>query len=518
MVYQLSRLVPRRSCSRRGAGLAAPEAQRGGAGGPGRQPLKASLLIGLVGASLVLPSHGTLRARQPSGFETWFLDKAMRLDYFHTGGPNTDVVALDRIVSDGPWPGSRVHLVDSSNLGKYLFEVRDRTSKALLYSRGFASLYGEWETTPEVRQVHRTFHESLRFPWPKAPVIVNLQKRDRENRFREFWSTEVDPVSRFVNTADLPAAGPVQVLFENGPRAEKVDLLVLGEGYPEAGLAKFHADARRLVEALFRVEPFRSRRRDFNVRLLDLASPAAGVHRARAGEHRRTPISTEYNIFDSERYVLTHDNRRLRDVAGSAPYDFLEILVNDAQYGGGGIHQFQATASVDSGFAEYVFIHEFGHHFAGLADEYYTSDVAYETGAAEHVEPWEPNVTALHDPVRLKWADLVTAGTPLPTPWEKTAFEKRSQEVQVRRRQLRETGAPERLMDELFREELAWSTAFLGGMPYSGRVGAFEGASYEARGLYRPEADCIMFTRNPAGFCRVCRRAIDRVIDQYAGS
>ena len=169
-------------------------------------------------------------------------------------------------------------------------------------------------------------------------------------------------------------------------------------------MEKFHRDVRRLVDRLFDYEPFKSRRTDFNVRALDLPSPRPGVNRARANSFRRTPMSVEYNIFDSERYILTYDDRALRNVASAAPYEFIEILVNEEQYGGGGIFNFQATASVDHAYAEYVFVHEFGHHFAGLADEYYTSDVAYETGAATHVEPWEPNATAMHDPVTIEVA------------------------------------------------------------------------------------------------------------------
>ena len=149
----------------------------------------------------------------------------------------------------------------------------------------------------------------------------------------------------------------------------------------------------------------------------------SGVSRPRAMMFRRTLLSLEYNIFDSERYLLTYDNRTLRDAASGAPYEFLEILVNEDQYGGGGILNFQATTAANTGFSEYVFVHEFGHHFAGLADEYYTSDVAYETGGVDHPEPWEPNVTALHDPEKLKWADLVSGNTPVPTPWDKTLFE-----------------------------------------------------------------------------------------------
>jgi IgA Peptidase M64/Peptidase M64 N-terminus len=456
-------------------------------------------------------------AQQPASvFDRYFTDKTMRVDYFHSGGMGQEIVALERIVSDGPWPGSRTRLVDDTNLGKYLFEVVDRTTNAVIYSRGFASIYGEWETTAEYRTLHRTFPESLRLPWPKAPVQVVLKKRDPQNSFRELWSTVVDPESRFVNPVDTPAAGKVWTVFENGPESAKVDLLVISEGYAADQMDKFHRDVRRLVDRLFDYEPFKSRRGDFNVRALDLPSPQPGVNRARAKSFRRTPMSVEYNIFDSERYILTYDDRALRNVASAAPYEFIEILVNEEQYGGGGIFNFQATASVDHAYAEYVFVHEFGHHFAGLADEYYTSDVAYETGAAVHIEPWEPNATAMNDPSRLKWRDLVEPNTPLPTPWDKETYEKQSRESQAQRRKLLASGAPQSEIDKLFREEEGWSTKLLGGMKFSGKVGAFEGASYEAKGLYRPEADCIMFTRDRVGFCRVCRRAIERVIDLYA--
>jgi hypothetical protein len=451
-----------------------------------------------------------------SAFDASFTDRTMRVDYVHSGGLGQEIVALDRVVSDGPWAGSRTRLVDDLNLGKYLFEVVDRTTNRTIYSRGFASVYGEWETTAEYRAVHRSFHESLRFPWPKVPVQIVLKKRGRDNSFRELWSTVVDPDSRFVNPADRPAAGTVWTLFENGPPSEKVDLLLISEGYTAEEMPKFRADAERLVAALFAVEPFLGRRGDFNVRGLELPSAVSGVSRPRARQFRRTPISAEYNIFDSERYILTLDNRAFREASASAPYEFVEILVNEEQYGGGGIFNDQATTAVDTGFAEYVFVHEFGHHFAGLADEYYTSDVAYETGAQEHPEPWEPNITALHDPAALKWGDLVEPGTPLPTPWDKAAYEEESRKMQARRREMREQGLPESAIDQHFREQMNWDSKYLASMQYSGKVGAFEGAGYETTGLYRSEADCIMFTRDPVGFCRVCQRAIRRVIDQYA--
>ncbi len=467
-------------------------------------------------ASIAAPSlaPGAPQAANPFDF-----GKTMRVDYFHTGGPRSgETIALDRVVNDGAWPGSRSQLVDATNLGKYLFEVRDKGDGRVLYSRGFASVYGEWETTPEARTVHRTFHASMRFPWPTRAVQVALSKRQPDNSFTRIGEMEIDPASRFVNAAAIPdRSGMVRTIFENGPAADKVDLVVIAEGYTRDQMAKFRKDVERLVGALFAHEPFKSRKRDFNVRAIELPSPQPGVNRPNAGVFRRTPVSAEYNIFDSERYVLTLDNRALRDVASAAPYEFIEILVNEDTYGGGGIFNDHATASVDSAFSEYVFVHEFGHHFAALADEYYTSDVAYETGAAgTKVEPWEPNVTALNDPATLKWKDLVTAGTPLPTPWQKEAFEQHSRSIQERRRAIRKRNAPEAEMDALFTEQRDWEERLLGSEQYAKAVGAFEGASYEPKGLYRPQADCIMFTRNRVGFCRVCQRAIERIIDLYS--
>ena len=472
----------------------------------------------LVGAALIA---GVLAVGRPldsiTPYEAAFTGDTMRVDYLQTGGRGIEAVSLDRIVNDGPWPGSRTHLVDDTNLGKYLFEVIDRSTNQVIYSRGFASLYGEWETTPEAKEIHRTFSGTLRFPWPKRPVQVVLKKRDRLNAFHEFWSAIIDPASRQVNRSRLAPEGKVLTLWESGTPGAKVDLLLIGDGYTEPEMAKFQADARRLVDRMFALEPYKSRRADFNVRAIAVAASESGVHNPRTGEMRRTRVGTEYNVFDSERYALALDNRGWRDIASAAPYDAVEILINNRYYGGGGIFNDHAAVAVDSGSADYIFAHEFGHHFAGLGDEYYTSDVAYETGAAEKIEPWEPNVTALHDPATLKWRDLVTPGTPLPTPWDKAAYEKRSAEIQTERRRLRATAAPESAMDALFATQQAWETKFLSSMTHSGKVGAFEGASYEARGLYRPEADCIMFTRDEVGFCRVCRRAIERVIDLHTG-
>ncbi len=441
--------------------------------------------------------------------------RTMRLDFNHTGNSAEEVFSLERVVLEPlAWPGNPARALDESNLGKYLFEVRDAKSNRMLYSRGFASVYGEWETTDEAKTLRRTFQESLRFPSPEAPVQVVLKKRDAQNLFREVWVTTVDPKDIFIDRSTPKAPAPLIEIQKSGNPSEKVDFLILGDGYTAAEAAKFERDARRMTEVLFATSPFKERRRDFNVWALCPPAAESGVSRPSTGVYHDNPLGSSYDAFGSERYILTFDNRALRRAASFAPYEFVEILVNNRTYGGGGIHNLYSTVAVDNAWANYVFVHEFGHHFAGLADEYYTSSVAYAP-AAERVEPWEPNVTALLDPSELKWKDLVSKETPIPTPWGKEAFEIYSREIQERRRQIRAERRPEEVMEALFREELEHEARMFAQEKYAGRVGAFEGANYEAKGFYRPEVDCIMFTRTNH-FCAVCRRAIERVIDMYA--
>jgi hypothetical protein len=439
--------------------------------------------------------------------------RTLRLDYFHTGTAQSEQFAKDGLALEGPWPGRMDQTLDDTNLGKYLFLVVDRRTNATVYSRGFASIFGEWETTAEANDAARTFHESLRFPEPAGAVQIVVKKRDKLNALREVWTLVVDPKDVAVDRASVLAAARVWAVLRSGEPKDKVDLLLMGDGYTAAELEKWHKDARRLGEILFAEEPFKSRKSDFNVWAVDLEAEESGVSRPSDGVYRHSPLRAAYDTFGLERYVLSFDNKRMREAAAAAPYEFVEIVVNDRKYGGGGIHNLYATMPADSAWAKYLFIHEFGHHFAGLADEYYTSASAYES-ATERPEPWEPNATA--DPQAAKWRELAPAGVAFPTPWEKEKFEALQKDIQARRREIRAQHRPEDEMDALFREERETMTQLLGKGPLAGKVGAFEGALYEAKGFYRPQADCIMFTRDEVGFCAVCRRAIERVIDLYA--
>ena len=444
--------------------------------------------------------------------------RTLRVDYYHTGNSHEEWFSLDRVVLEPlEWPGNLNKAIDESQLGNYLFEVRERASGKLVYSRGFNSVFGEWRTTEEALHGNRTFSESLRFPSPDAPVEVSLKERDGsgfQGLWKEVWKTVVDPNDKFVDRSRPPSPGALMELQKMGDPATKVDLLVLGDGYTAAERGKFEKDARRFMEALFSTSPFSEHRKDFNVWGLCPAAEESGVSRPSSGIYRRSPVGAQYDTFGTERYVLTTENRVLRDVASFAPYEFIEILVNGQTYGGGGIFNQYATVAIDNLWAGYVGVHEFGHQFAALADEYYTSDVAY-LPPEKKTEPWEPNATALLDPANLKWKDLVEAGTPLPTPWDKEEFDRFERDIQRQRKELRAAGKPEAEIDELFRKEREKEDAMLGSQKYAGKVGAFEGANYEAKGYYRSEVDCIMFTRHNK-FCAVCRRAIERVIGMYA--
>ena len=442
--------------------------------------------------------------------------RTMRLDYYHTGNAKQEMFSVDRVVIEPlEWPGNLEKPIDRTNLGKYLFEVRDKNGR-VLYSRGFASIYGEWETTEEAAAMNRTFHESVRFPEPPGAVRVVIRKRDARNEFQDAWTAEVDPKDMFVDPSTPASPGPLIEIERNGDSATKVDFLLLADGYTAAERGKFERDARRMVDILFATSPFKERRREFNVWALSPAAVDSGISRPSTGIHRASPIGATYDAFGSERYVLTFNNRAMRDIAAFAPYEFVEILTNTRTYGGGGIFGLYGTVAADSEQAPYIFVHEFAHHFAALADEYYTSPVAYAPApATAKVEPWEPNVTALLDPKTLKWRDLMSPDTPLPTPWQKDAFEKASRAYQERRAKIRADKRPEEEMEALFREAREFEGKLFASEKYAGKVGAFEGANYEAKGYFRPEVDCIMFTRSQA-FCAVCRRAIETIISLYS--
>jgi len=416
----------------------------------------------------------TAAAERPAAvpeFDRFFTAKALRIDLYRTGDATEETYSLDEERIEPYWAGNPHSLLDTLNLGSCILRVFDLKTNTMIYSRGYSTLFDEWKTTGEaIAGFPRTFHESLIIPLPKAPVQVRIDTRDRKNVLRTVFDLVVDPADYHVSTERRFAGLRVKQLLDGGPSPNKVDVVILGDGYDRDEMHKLHEDAERLLGALFDTEPFKSRKRDFNVRLVETASAESGVDEPREGKYRNSLLGLSYNTFDIARYMLTFSNKVMRDIAGNVPCDAVIIIANSKRYGGGGIFNLYSNGCSNNEFDAYIFTHEFGHSFAGLGDEYYSSQVAYNDLYPKGMEPWEPNITALLDSAKVKWEDLILEETPVPTPDDSA---------------------------------------------HAGVVGAFEGAGYSAKGLYRPCRDCIMFSKKIGPFCPVCRRAIERMIDYY---
>ena len=448
-------------------------------------------------------------------YDDYFTTNTLRFDYFHSGIADTEHVSLDELRLEGEWPGSKNNLIDELHYGLYRFEVYDVESGNLIFAYPFASIFGEWQTTGEATdEIWRTFHESQRFPEPKKLFTMVLKKRNPNGSYKQIYSSEKYPNSRFVNRSPVIEKDKVWKIFENGSPENKVDILVLGDGYRKEDAKQFKKNAKHLIGVLFDTEPFKSRKSDFNVWAIDVFSEESGITNPRQNVWKKSALDLRFNSFDSDRYVLTFANKNIREIAAQAPYDAIFIIFNDPKYGGGGIYNLYSTVSALSSQADYVFVHEFGHSFASLADEYYTSNVAYQVTLPEY-EPNEPNVTALFDKDDLKWKHLVEDDTPMPTPWNQAKYDSVAILYQQKREQMINDGASIVDMESIanYFDEARKSVAEA--QEYYGKVGAFEGGGYLSKGLYRPEINCIMFSRNRNEFCKVCADAIEKQIDWY---
>ncbi len=449
-----------------------------------------------------------------------FTHATMRVDYYHIGTKGQEQITLDKVYKEGSWPGSITHLLDTMDLGDSFVKVSDLQTNALIYSRGYSTVFGEWQTTDEaLNGTWRTVQETIRFPFPERKVVVSFYRRDKfvasgeKMAFREVFSAVIDPNDPTVVNSEKRRNPYSEVdLMINGPVEKKVDILILGDGYTKDDLEKFRKDAKHFTETLFSYQPFKDRKKDFNVRALEVVSDESGIDKPDQNIWKHTALGTMYNTFGSARYVLTEENKTLRDIADVVPYDFITILVNDDRYGGGGIFNLYTTCFTKPAKEgqewemDYVYVHEFGHCFAGLADEYYSSDVSYIDFYPKGIEPWEPNVTRTHSRESLKWKNLATADTPMPTPWRKVEYDSIAALLGKLNRQ-----APDYY--EKRESMLKQERDILKDPQWAGKVGAFEGAGYTSKGMYRPAIDCKMFALNPVGFDPVCTQAIVKMIE-----
>ncbi|PID93570.1 MAG: peptidase M64 [Bacteroidetes bacterium] len=400
-------------------------------------------------------------------FDTHFHPQSLRLDYVHAGNHSSHHYYFEGFRIEPHWGGNKNNLIDTLYYGKYFVKVFDKESEALLFSRGFSSLFGEWQTTVEAKETDRSFYESVVMPLPKKEAEVVLYCRSKQGHFMEVFRKTYHPNDYFVTT-EMRKPYPVEAIHTgNEDPSKAVDIVILPDGYTKEEMEKFEKDCHRFKEALFSFEPYASCKKAFNIHAIMAPSLESGTDIPADSIYVNTLLGSSFYTFDSERYNMVMDHYTVRDLAANAPYDQIYILVNTTKYGGGAIYNFYSVSASSHPASQKVFIHEFGHAFAGLADEYYDSETSYNDFYTEGIEPWEPNITTLTN-FEKKWKHQVKAGTPIPTPPTKE---------------------------------------------YLHTVGAFEGAGYVEKGIYRPMQDCMMNTFKGDLFCPVCVEAIHRVID-----
>ncbi len=402
-------------------------------------------------------------------FDKYFTNSTMRLDYYHVGDAKNEAVYIDEIIAEPYWGGSLVNLIDETNFGHYLLKILDKKSGKLIFSRSYSTLFGEWQTVNEAKTVRKSFSESVVFPFPKDEIIVVFYSKSfATGEYVETYRYDINPKNVCLIKRDNANKYPVHEVLNSGNANQKVDIVIIPDGYTQAEMEKFKKDCEVFKKEFFKYEPYTSRMKDFNIHAVLAPSEESGSDVPCEDVWKNTIVNCSYWTLGSERYLMTTDNKTLRDLAANAPYDQIFILVNSPIYGGGGIFNWYCTGVNSNRYAGKIIVHEFGHGFAGLGDEYVEGS-EYNDFYNTKLEPADPNVTTLVN-FEAKWKDLVEPGTPIPTP---------------------ETAE------------------------YKNKVGAFEGAAYMSKGFYRPVQDCLMNHFQCDEFCPVCKRAINKMIDFY---
>ncbi len=401
-------------------------------------------------------------------FDTYFLDKTLRYDFMLAGNYENTIVYPVEMKMEPHWGGSLVNMVDPFNYGNLRYEVYDDSTGVLIYSKGWGSLFQEWQTTPEAKQMERSFYEVATFPYPKAKVRLVIKKAERDGNYSQVYETIIDPDDYFIRKEPVISAGS-SCIIESGNPHTCLDIAFIAEGYTKEEMEKFRADVERLAGVLFSYKPFSEYRDKINIWAVEAVSDESGTDIPGEGIYKRTALNSSYYTFDLDRYLTTFDIKGVNDYAAVVPHDNIIVLINSERYGGGGIYNYYSGTTSDNRLTPQVFTHEFGHGLAGLADEYYSSTVAYDEFYPLDVEPREPNITTLVD-FDSKWKNLIPKGVPTPTP----------------------------------------STE-----EYSSTIGLFEGGGYSAKGIYRPQLDCRMKSNIATAYCKVCENAIREVIEYY---
>ena len=408
---------------------------------------------------------------QAQAFSDYFANKTLRIDYIFTGNAAKQEVCLDGLSSLPSWAGRKQHLSELPLQGNGQIVMRDKASGTIIYKTSFSSLFQEWLETDEAKAVTKGFENSFLVPYPLRPAEIEITLLDPRRNIRTSMKHIVNPNDILIHQKGTDHITPHKYLLQSGTAEKCIDVAILAEGYTLEEMDTFYKDAAIACESLFSHEPFQSMKKRFNIVAVASPSEDSGVSVPRLGEWKRTAFNSHFSTFYSDRYLTTSRVKSIHDALAGIPYEHVIILANTEEYGGGGIYNSYTLTTAHHPKFRPVVVHEFGHSFGGLADEYfYDDDVMTDTYPLD-IEPWEQNISTRVN-FASKWEDMLVKGTPIPTPTsEKVKYP----------------------------------------------IGVYEGGGYSAKGIYRPADNCRMRTNEYPAFCPVCQRAVRRIIDFYTG-
>ena len=381
-------------------------------------------------------------------------EQTLRVDYIFSGTDKSVEISLDEMSCFDGWAGRRTNLKEVPVRGNGQICMTDAQTGDTLYRMSFSTLFQEWQTTEEATKVRKAFENVFLLPMPSVKAKVNVHLYDFFGNIVASLNHEVDPSDVLIRNL-RPEAPEHRYLLKSGSPEEKIDVAIVAEGYTAEEMSTFYADAQTAMEAILKHEPFGTYKDRFNFVAVALESADSGVSVPGQGEWKNTALKAHFDTFYMDRYLTTLRLKNMHDKLCGIPYEHIVILANTDTYGGGGIYNSYTLTTAHHPAFKPVVVHEFGHSFAGLADEYFYDD-QYVEYYYPGIEPWEQNITTLAD-FDSKWKDMLDAG----------------------------------------------------------QAELLEGAGYQSKGVYRPADDCRMRTTRPAHFCPVCQRAIARIIEFY---
>lgn len=402
-------------------------------------------------------------------FADHFADKTLRVDYIFNGNASGQAICLDGLSALPTWAGRKHHLAELPLQGNGQIIMRNAASGKTIYTTSFSSLFQEWLETDEARNVTKGFENTFLLPYPLQPVEIETTLLDPRRNVRASMKHIVHPNDVLIEQKGNSHITPHKYLLHNDSPEKCIDVAILAEGYTLQEMQAFYEDADIACKSIFDHEPFKSMKKRFNVVAVASPSTDSGVSVPRLNEWKHTAFGSHFSTFYSDRYLTTSRVKAIHDALAGIPYEHIIILANTEEYGGGGIYNSYTLTTAHHPMFRPVVVHEFGHSFGGLADEYfYDNDVMTDTYPLD-IEPWEQNISTQVD-FAAKWKDMLSENTPVPTPAE---------------------------VSENY------------------PTGVYEGGGYSAKGIFRPAENCRMRTNEYPAFCPVCQRALRRIIEFY---